>query len=463
MKVLFQGGTVVSGKDSRRLDVLIDGEKILQMGPSLDCPEAEVVNVQGKLLFPGFIDAHTHFDLDVCGTTTIDDFASGTAAAVRGGTTTVIDFACPNKGESLAYGLDLWRKKAEGVCRCDYGFHMTIDDWNPEIREELPRMLKEGIPSFKMYMTYPAMMIGERAMAEALKELKELGAIAGVHCEDAPAIDQSIEACRQAGRTGPENHPKTRPGTVEAAAVRQLLSMASAAEAPVIIVHLSSREALEEVRRGRQQGQTVYVETCPHYLLLDESLYEKKPFLEGAKFVCAPPLRTKEDRQALWQSLADGEIQTVATDHCSFSLAQKEMGKEDFTKIPGGLPSVETRGILLWSEGVAKGRITAETMCRVLSETPAKLYGAYPQKGVLTPGSDADIVVLDPKGAGTLSAADHLSRSDYSPYEGWKTRGAIEQVWLRGTQVVSGGKILTKPTGQYVYRRNHRRDEDAVV
>lgn len=454
MKVLFRGGTVVSGKDSRQLDVLIDGETILQVGEKLSCPEAEIINADGKLLFPGFIDAHTHFDLDVCGTTTIDDFASGTAAAIRGGTTTVIDFACPNKGESLAYGLQLWRSKAEGVCHCDYGFHMTIDDWTPEIKGELPRMLEEGIPSFKMYMTYPAMMIGDYAMAEALRELKKLGAIAGVHCEDAPAIDRSIEACRQAGKTGPDNHPKTRPGEVEAAAVRRLLALAKDAGAPVIVVHLSSRQALEEVRRGRQQGQTVFVETCPHYLLLDESLYEQKPYLEGAKYVCAPPLRSQADREALWQALAAGEIQTVATDHCSFSLAQKEMGREDFTKIPGGLPSVETRGILLWSEGVAAGRITAEDFCRVLSETPARLYGAYPQKGVLAPGSDADIVVLNPNGAVTLTAEDQLSRSDYCPYEGRKTRGAIEQVWLRGRKVVSEGRLLTGPSGRYVHRKS---------
>lgn len=456
MKVLLRGGTVVSGESCRQLDVLIDGEKILQVGSSLSCPDADIVNVEGKLLFPGFVDAHTHFDLDVCGTTTIDDFASGTAAALRGGTTTVIDFACPNKGESLAYGLNLWRKKAEGISHCDYGFHMTIDDWNPEIRRELPVMLREGIPSFKMYMTYPAMMIGDQAIEEALKELKQLGAVAGIHCEDAPAIDRKIEQAKQAGKLGPDSHPRTRPGTVEAAAVRRLLLLASKAEAPVIIVHLSSKEALEEVRRGRKNGQTVYVETCPHYLLLDESLYEQTPFIEGAKYVCAPPLRRAADREALWQALAAGEIQTVATDHCSFSLAQKEMGREDFTKIPGGLPSVETRGILLWSEGVAAGRISAELMCRVLAETPAKLYGAYPQKGALLPGSDADIVVLDPEGSDTLTAEDQLSKSDYCPYEGWKTRGAIEQVWLRGTLAVSEGRLLTTPSGRYVYRTKER-------
>ncbi len=453
MKVLFRGGTVISGKGAERLDVLVEDEIIREVGPDLNDPSAQVVDATGKLLFPGFIDAHTHFDLDVSNTTTIDDFRSGTAAALRGGTTTVIDFACPNKGESLAYGLQLWQKKAEGKALCDYGFHMTIDDWSPEIIRELPSMAEAGIPTYKMYMTYPAMMIGDEAMGQALRELKKLGAIAGVHCEDAPEIEERVAQRKQAGQLGPDSHPKSRPATVEAKAVRRLLAMAKEADTPVIVVHLSSGEALEEVRKARAEGQRVYVETCPHYLLLDENLYENEDILEAAKYVCAPPLRKEADRKALWQGLAEGEIQTVATDHCSFSLAQKDMGRGDFTKIPGGLPSVETRGILLWSEGVATGRITAQTMCLVLSETPAKLYGAYPQKGVLAPGSDADLVVLDPEGSQLLTAKDQLSRSDYCPYENWRTKGQIAQVWLRGKKVVENGKLLTEPEGRFVFRR----------
>lgn len=452
MKLLFQGGRVVSGSGVAALDVLVSGETIEAVGADLTCPEAEIVDVSGKLLFPGFLDAHTHFDLDVCNTTTADDFATGTRAALRGGTTTVIDFACPNKGERLDDGLRLWHQKADGKSSCDYGFHMTIDDWNEDIRREIPRMLEAGIPTFKMYMTYPAMMIGDRDLFLALEELHKYGAFAGVHCENAGVIDALIARKQAAGETGPASHPATRPNALEAEAVGSLLRMAQVADAPVMIVHLSTKEALDEVRAARDRGQTVYVETCPQYLLLDRSLYESEDYSQAARYVCAPPLRTQADREALWAALADGTIQTISTDHCSFTLAQKDAGKGDFTKIPGGLPGVESRGILLWSEGVAKGRITAPQMCALLSETPAKLYGAYPRKGVLAPGSDADLVILDPHAQGLLTAADQAANVDYCPYEGWVTNGSIERVYLRGRLAVDQGKIVTGPVGQYIPR-----------
>ena len=453
MKRLFKGGTIVSGQGMRRWDLLVEDEIITQAGPALACPEAEVVDVTGKLLLPGFIDAHTHFDLDVCNTTTADDFATGTRAAIRGGTTTVIDFACPNKGETLTYGLELWHKKAAGKAACDYGFHMTIDDWNEDIRAEIPQMVDAGIPSFKMYMTYPAMMIGDRDMFCALQELGKYHAIAGVHCENSGVIDALIAQAKAEGRLSPASHPATRPNALEAEAVASLLRMAQVAQVPVIIVHLSTREALEEVRAARARGQEVYVETCPHYLLLDESRYHHEDRLEAAKFVCAPPLRTEADQAALWQALADGTVQTVATDHCSFTLAQKQVGLEDFTAIPGGLPAVESRGILLWSEGVAKRRITPERYCQLLAETPAKLYGLWPRKGALAPGSDADLVILDPDTAGRLTAQDQAANVNYCPYEGWETAGVIEQVYLRGALTVDHGQFQTPPMGQYLPRK----------
>ncbi len=451
MKTLFRGGTVVSGSGMAKLDVLIENETILEVGENLACADAAVVDVTGKLLFPGFIDGHTHFDLDVCNTTTADDFVSGTRAAIRGGTTLIIDFACPNKGESLQYGLDLWHKKADGKSSCDYGFHMTIDDWNENIRAQLPDMLQAGISSFKMYMTYPAMMIGDGDMFCALQELWKYGGIAGVHCENSGVIDALIAQAKQAGQLSPANHPITRPNALEAEAVASLLRMAQVAKVPVIIVHLSTKEALEEVAAARARGQTVYVESCPHYLLLDDRVYGQE-YREAAKYVCAPPLRTIADQEALWQALADGTIQTIATDHCSFTLAQKDAGREDFTKIPGGLPGVETRGILLWSEGVAKGRLTASQMCRLLSENAAKLYGVYPKKGVIAPGADADLVILDPNAAGVLTAEGQPSKADYCPYEGLETSGAIEQVYLRGQLAVHHGKILMEPVGRYIPR-----------
>lgn len=289
MKTLLKGGTVVTGKSSRRADVLIDGEKISKVGRSLFVSSDEVVDVSGCLLFPGFIDAHTHFDLDVCNTTTADNFTTGSRAALRGGTTTVIDFACPNKGESLKHGLELWHQKADGKTYCDYGFHMTIDDWNASIESELPDMFSAGISSFKMYLTYPAMMIGDQNIYLALKKITALGGIAGIHCENAGIIDGMIAERKAAGEMSPASHCLTRPPYVEAEAVARLLRISQAAHAPVIIVHLTNGDALQEVKRARNRGQTVYVETCPQYLLLDRSKYFQNDYSAAARYVCAPP------------------------------------------------------------------------------------------------------------------------------------------------------------------------------
>ena len=452
MQTLLKGGTVVTGAGQRRMDVLMDGEKILQVGRDLKIAD-RTVDVTGCFLFPGFIDAHTHFDLDVANTTTADDFFTGTRAALRGGTTTVIDFACPNKGESLHHGLDLWHRKADGNAFCDYGFHMTIDDWNESIRTELPDMFAQGISSFKMYLTYPAMMIGDRDIYWALKELRRLGGIAGFHCENAGVIDGMIAERKAAGELGPSSHPLTRPPYLEAEAVSRLLRIAQAADAPVVIVHLTNREALLEVDHARKRGQTVYVETCPQYLLLDESVYFNEDWSAAARYVCAPPLRDKAEQEYLWKGLRRGAIQTVSTDHCSFTLAQKDMGREDFTKIPGGLPGVETRGELMFSYGVAKRKISAAQMCRALSENPARLYGLYPRKGVLRPGSDADIVVYDPGASHVIRAEDCVANVDYNPYEGFVTAGGIRQVWLRGQLAVEDGRVLPEdPAGRYMVR-----------
>ena len=452
MQTLLKGGTVVTGAGQRRMDVLMDGEKILQVGRDLQTAD-RTVDVTGCFLFPGFIDAHTHFDLDVANTTTADDFFTGTRAALRGGTTTVIDFACPNKGESLHHGLDLWHRKADGNAFCDYGFHMTIDDWNESIRAELPDMFAQGISSFKMYLTYPAMMIGDRDIYWALKELRRLGGIAGFHCENAGVIDGMIAERKAAGELGPSSHPLTRPPYLEAEAVSRLLRIAQAADAPVVIVHLTNREALLEVDHARKRGQTVYVETCPQYLLLDESVYFNEDWSAAARYVCAPPLRDKAEQEYLWKGLRRGAIQTVSTDHCSFTLAQKDMGREDFTRIPGGLPGVETRGELMFSYGVAKRKISAAQMCRALSENPARLYGLYPRKGVLRPGSDADIVVYDPGASHVIRAEDCVANVDYNPYEGFVTAGGIRQVWLRGQLAVEDGRVLPEdPAGRYMVR-----------
>ena len=453
MRTLFKGGTVVSGTGTKRADLLIENEKIVESGRNLKADADKVVDVTGCFLFPGFIDANTHFDLDVCNTTTADDFYTGSRAALRGGTTTVIDFACPNKGESLHYGLDLWHKKADGRTFCDYGFHMTIDDWNESIRAELPDMFAKGVSSFKMYMTYPAMMVGDRDMYWALKELKSLGGLCGVHCENAGVIDGMIAERKNSGQFSPACHPLTRPPYLEAEAVSRLLRIAQAAEAPVVIVHLTNQEALKEVQHARDRGQKVYVETCPQYLLLDDSVYFNEDYSQAARYVCAPPIRDKSQQALLWKALRRGDIQTISTDHCSFTLEQKDAGREDFTKIPGGLPGVETRGELIYSYGVAAKRISAQRMCLALSENPARMYGLFPRKGHLRPGADADIVVYDPGASHVIRADDCVANVDYNPYEGFVTAGGIRQVWLRGNLAVENGKVLDEtPQGRYMAR-----------
>ena len=453
MKTLLKGGTVVSAAGSRVADVLVDGEKIAAVGEGLAADGANVVDVSGKLLFPGFIDAHTHFDLDVCNTTTADNFDTGTRSAIHGGTTMVIDFACPNKGETLGYGLDLWHKKADGRSSCDYSFHMTIDDWNEGIKNEIPAMFAAGIPSFKMYMTYPAMMIGDQDLFSALLELKKYGGIAGVHCENAGVIDERIAELKASGLGADVvSHPVSRPDYLEAEAVSRLLRIAQAADAPVIIVHTTNRASLDEIAAARRRGQTVYVETCPQYLALDDGVYYDPDFSSAARYVCAPPIRSQEDSEALWKALRRGEVQTISTDHCSFTLEQKDMGRDDFTKIPGGLPGVETRGEVVYTVAINENKLSLGGVCRALSENPAKLYGLYPRKGVIAAGSDADIVVYDPGASHVLRGAELLSKAGYTPFEGFRTNGGIAKVYLRGSLQVDGGKVIGGKMGEYLKR-----------
>lgn len=452
MKYLLKNGTVVTGEKSEQLDILVEGEKIVQVGKNLPSKDAQEIDVSGKLLFPGFIDGHTHFDLEVAGTVTADDFETGTKAAILGGTTFVIDYASQDKGgHTLKEGLDKWHKKADDKCSCDYSFHMSVVEWNEETEREIQDMINEGITSFKLYMTYPAMIVDDGDLYKIIKKLNEYGCFAGVHCENAGAIDALIAEAKKEGRLGPENHPLVRPDIMEAEAVHRLLVIADAADAPVMVVHLTNRKAFEEVMRARMNGQKVYAETCPQYLLLDDSVYSKPDF-EGAKYVCAPPIRKKADQDCLWKALANDQIQTVATDQCSFTMEQKALGKDDFTKIPGGLPGVQTRGTLLYTYGVRTGRITQEQMCRLLSENAAKLYGVYPNKGVIREGSDADIVVFDPEKENVISAKTHLYHTDNNPYEGFKLHGDIDSVYLRGAHVVQDGKVILEKTGKYIKR-----------
>lgn len=453
MKQLLKGGTVVSGNGCTKADILIENGKIAEVSPGINAPEAECTDVSGKLLFPGFIDAHTHFDLSVAGTTTADNFESGTRAAVSGGTTLIIDFATQYKGETLKEGLDNWHKKADGNSFCDYSFHLAISEWNDAVSKEIEDIVKSGTTSFKLYMIYSEMLT-DGDIYRVLKRLKEVGGIAGVHCENSELVAARTEEIKKTGRLTPASHPVSRPPAVEAEAVNRLLKTAKLADAPVIVVHMTSGEAFSEVVNARNAGQEVYVETCPQYLILDDSRYDL-PGFEGSKYIISPPLRRREDAEVLWKALGNGSIQTIATDHCSFTMKQKEMGKDDFTKIPGGMPGTESRAALIYTYGVTEKRITLEQMCCLLSENPAKLYGAYPQKGCLEPGSDADIVVWNPDAVWTMTKDNQVAAADYNPYEGFEVTGIAEKVFLRGELVAENGTVTDKKHGRYVPRKKY--------
>lgn len=442
---------MVSGRGQRPADVLAEDGKVLRVEENIGDTEAEIIDVSGKYLFPGFIDGHTHMALEVSGTVTADDFVTGTKAELSGGTTCIVDFATQNRGESLAFALEHWHRKADGKASCDYAFHLALSDWNEAVREELKDIVKQGIHSFKLYTTYDAMAVDDACIYEILTCLKELGGIAGVHCENKGIIDARLKEVQKAKgqRRRVSDYPGTRPALAEAEAVGRLLKIARCVDAPVIIVHLSSKEGYEEVRRAREAGQTVYVETCPQYLVMDDSRYDS-PDREARKYMIAPPLRKKEDQKVLWEALSNDKIQTVATDHCSFTLEQKDMGEDDFAKTPCGMPGAEERPALIYHFGVREGRLTMEQMCRYLAENPAKLYHLYPKKGVIAKGSDADIVVWNPESEWTLSAKTQQSASDYCPLEGLKLKGRAEQVYLRGNLAAENGRILLLGRGQYL-------------
>lgn len=455
-KQLFRGGTVVSGTGCQKADVLAEGEKITAVGRNLKAEDAETVDVTGRYLFPGFIDAHTHMDLEVSGTVTADGFDTGTKAELAGGTTCIVDFATQNRGESLPYALARWHEKADGKASCDYGFHLALSDWNEQAGKDLKEAVADGVGSFKLYTTYDAMAVDDKAIYEIFLRLKELGGIPGVHCENKGIIDARLDMLlrKRGNRQNVADYPWTRPALAEAEAVSRILKIAACVDTPVIIVHLSSGEGYEEIRKARERGQQVFVETCPQYLLMDDSRYSL-PAEEARRYMIAPPLRGKEDQDILWRALADGQIQTIATDHCSFTVKQKNAGKDDFSKTPCGMPGGEERPALIYHYGVNKGRLTLEQMCRCLAENPARLYRLYPEKGVIAPGSDADLVVWNPTEEWTLSAKSQQSAADYCPLEGTSLRGRAERVYLRGMLAAEKGVILREYEGRYVKAKTH--------
>lgn len=456
MGIVLNRGTIVTAVDLYQADVRIEGEKIVAIGYGIKQPGDQVINVEDCFLFPGGIDPHTHFDLPVGDMATSDDFTSGTRAAVLGGTTTIIDFATQFKGETLKGALENWHAKAEGKCFVDYGFHMAITDWNDQIAREMTDLVHtQGVPSVKFYLAYKnVLQVDDSALLQAFRQAEKCGALVCVHCENGDVIDDLVQEAVRQGKTAPRHHPLTRPVEAEEEATGRAITLAQIAGAPLYIVHLTSTEALQRVVEARRKGGEVYAETCPQYLLLDDSYYLAEGF-NGAKYVISPPLRAVHHQTMLWSGLRTGDLATVATDHCSFNYqGQKDLGLEDFSKIPSGAPGVETRLGLLYTYGVRAGKLTLNEFVALTSTNAAKLFGLFPRKGTIAPGSDADLVVWDPRISSLVTVESLHQQVDYTPYEGFHQMGQALHVFIRGKHVVQEGQLGgEKPTGIYLFRK----------
>ncbi|QDR82193.1 dihydropyrimidinase [Sporomusa termitida] len=455
MGIILRGGTIVTGTDCYQADIRIEGELVAAVGSQLAQTGDTVLAAEGYYIFPGGIDAHTHFDLPVGRLSTADDFTSGTRAAVLGGTTTVIDYATQGKGETLQQGLANWQRRAGGNCYTDYGFHMAITDWNEQVSRELPWLSREaGVASVKLYMAYKhSLQVDDSVLFQVLEQSRDCGILTCVHCENGDIVDNLTRQLRRQGKTAPSFHPLSRPPRVEQEAVNRLMVLAEMADAPVYVVHLSCREALATVAEAKARGVRVFAETCPQYLVLDDSVYQD-PTFACAKFVMSPPLRARENQAGLWNGLRTGILDTVATDHCSFNFrGQKDRGREDFSKIPNGIPGVEHRLGLLYTYGVKEGKLSLTQFVDKVATKPARLFGLYPHKGTIAPGSHADLVIWDEKRRLIIGAAAHAHNVDYSPYEGMVQQGQAIHVFLRGRQVVKDGVAAAKPEGRYLFRK----------
>lgn len=450
VKTLIKGGILALPSGPARMDLFIEGQTISQIGEDIHAADAQSIDATGCTVLPGAIDAHTHLDLPVSGTVTADDFASGTRAAILGGTTTIIDYATQDRGHTLHEAFNTWQQRMQGNLFCDVALHMAITDWNEQTSDEISDMLPLGISSYKMYMAYASLRLEDDAIYKALCRIREVGGIACFHCENGRLVDALVQAQMEKGHHSSTAHPLSRPPEVEAEAIYRLLRIAQLADVAVYIVHLSSKQGLSAIHQARRPQQKVYVETCPQYLLLTDALYQEP---DGEKYVCSPPLRKQEDADALWRAIAMEEIDVVATDHCSFRYAdQKRPFRNDFTRIPNGLPGVEHRLPIMMTEGVETGRLTLTQLVRLLSENPARIFGLYPQKGTLSVGSDADIVIWDPRRSHRITAAHQAQNVDYTPYEGRYVSGGIRDCFLRGQYIVQNGCLPQYAFGQYVYK-----------
>ncbi len=452
MSILIKNGTVVTAADLHRADVLIEGEHVKAIGHDLKADGAEIIDAKGMFVLPGGIDPHVHLDMPFMGTFSSDNYETGTLAALHGGTTTVIDFILQTQGKSLRHALETWQGRMNGNLYGDLAWHMAVTDFNDDTKKEVKEMIEqEGITSFKTFMAYKgALMIDDRQMVGLMNEVKANGGIVTVHATNGDMIDFLVQKNRAEGNTAPLYHYLSQPEITEAEATGRFADMASYTGVPAYVVHMTCEGALNHVRDAARRNQRVLAETCIQYLLLDASLYEKA---DGAKWVMSPPLREKKDQAALWGAIDQGTVQVVATDHCPFTLEQKAMGKNDFSKIPNGHPAIEHRMELLFSEGVNKKRITLNKFVEITATNPAKIFGMFPRKGTIGIGSDADIILLDPNEKHTLSAKTHHMNTDYSGYEGMELTGKVKTVILRGQVAIHNGEVkIKKGYGQFVKR-----------
>jgi len=455
---IIKNGTVVTATDTFVSDVGILGGKITDLAANLPAENAgKVIDATERLVLPGGIDAHTHLDMPFGGTTSADDFETGTRAAAFGGTTTLVDFAIQYKGQALREAFDTWMGKAAAKAVADYSFHCIITDLGDSQMEEMGALVAEGVPSFKLFMAYPGVfMLDDATIFKAMSQAAKYNGLICMHAENGGAIDVIVKRALAAGKTAPKYHALTRPTTAEAEATGRSIALAEMAGAPVYIVHLSCNEALEKVREARDRGLPVYAETCPQYLYLSLENMDA-PGFEGAKYVFTPPLREKWHQEKLWQGLARDWLQVVSTDHCPFCYKeQKELGIGDFTKIPNGGPGIEHRMSLIYSGGVHGGHFSANRFVQLVSTAPAKIFGLYPRKGTIAVGSDADIVIFDPLEEQVLSAKTHHMRVDYSMFEGIKVKGVAKIVLSRGRVLVEDGKFLGRAgAGEFVRRKTY--------
>ena len=461
-KTLITNGTIVTAADTYKGDVLVDGEKVAMIGKGLKVAGAKRIDATGKYVIPGGIDVHTHMELPFGGTFASDDFHTGTVAAAFGGTTSIVDFAVQGMGEPLANARDAWLKKARGKAVIDYGLHMIVRDVTDKVLKEMDVMVGDGVSSFKLFMAYPGVFqVDDASIFKALGRTAENGGLICMHAENGGVIDVLVKRALAAKHTEPKWHALTRPPEAEGEATYRAFRLAEmAGNIPLYIVHLSSSQALEQVRLFRDRGLPAYAETCPQYLFLSIDNYDE-PGFGGAKYVMSPPLREKWHQEELWKGLARNDLQVVSTDHCPFCMnegyqglpKQKQLGLGDFSKIPNGAPGVETRMVLLYDGGVVGKRITLNRWVEVTSTTPAKVMGMFPKKGTIAVGSDADIVIWDPRSTTTISAKTHHMRVDYNPYEGRKVKGKASVVLSRGEVIVEKDKFVGKKgRGRFIKR-----------